>query len=200
MQKPKRKSVLRQKEDFQMFRSIIYTAIFALLLVVPNASGQVLPNWIKLESADGKFEATFPGPPKREVTNFNTPSGPTQFVKYIGNFQEGAFMVTYVDMGKEIADPWGQLMKSQDAAAKAVNGKVLKSGTSTLDGFPVRYYEVSSDSGDGYMVRSFAYAIVAGKRFYQVVVVREDVRSGASENRDFIGSFRLNLAGPVAKR
>lgn len=126
--------------------------------------------WKEFSSAEGGFKVSMPGTPSSKTAEMKTAVGTVQQSTFVFSTGVGAYIVSYVDLPINSADP--EVVKRaldagrDNALAQNASNKLLSERETSLDGYAGREWLVD---GGNFVLRARAY-LVKG-RLYQLVLV-----------------------------
>ena len=144
-------------------------------------------DWREFNSPEGGFTVMLPSKPARESRELVLAGGKTTMHMVSAHATEMAFGVGYADLPQG-TDPTRALDEGRAALVKNIGGRVT--AERTLEGVVGVEFEADGEAG-GNPMRLAARVIVAGDRYYQVVLVARAARAGEVDRTIFPGSFRL---------
>ena len=162
-------------------------AILALAAAVAVAACYPELDWREFTSPEGRFTVMLPGKPARESRELVLAGNPTTMHMVAAHAPEMAFGVGYADLPPG-ADPGRAIQEGRVALLRNIDGVVM--AERALNGATGLEFEAEG-AAEGKPMRLAARVLVAGNRYYQVVLVARSARAGEVDRALFPGSFRL---------
>jgi len=144
-------------------------------------------DWREFNSPEGGFAVMLPSKPARESRELVLAGGKTTMHMVSAHAPEMAFGVGYADLPPG-TDPARALDEGRTALVKNIGGRVT--AERALEGLTGVEFEADGEAG-GNPMRLAARVIVAGNRYYHVVLIARAARAGEVDRTIFPGSFRL---------
>jgi hypothetical protein len=144
-------------------------------------------DWREFTSPEGGFSVLLPSKPARDSRELELAGVKTTMHMVAAHAPEMAFGVGYADLPPG-ADPARVLDEGRAALVRNIAGRVT--GERRLDGMPGVEFEAEG-TAEGNPMRLAARVLVAGNRYYQVVLVTRAARADEVDRTLFPGSFRL---------
>lgn len=144
-------------------------------------------DWREFTSPEGAFTVLLPSKPARASRELALGGATTTMHMVSAHAPEMAFGVGYADLPPG-TDPARVLVEGRAALVKNIGGRVT--AERALDGVTGVEFEAEG-AAEGNPMRLTGRVLVAGNRYYQVVVVARAARAGEVDRTIFPGSFRL---------
>ncbi len=151
--------------------------------------------WTTIDSAQGKFKASFPSVPVESNDVIKTDLGEIQYHQLMSETANGqiAMGVSFNDYPEQILNqPAKDLLDGgRDGAVKNLNGKLIAELEISLSGNPGREFTVQGGEGESRLFYHTRVYLV-GTRMYQLQVIRiGDTPLDAEAVVKFFSSFEL---------
>src|SRR5262245_13785409 len=144
-------------------------------------------DWREFTSPEGGFTVMLPSKPARESRELVLAGGKTTMHMVSAHAPEMAFGVGYADLPPG-TPPERAVEEGRAALLKNIGGRVI--AERALEGVTGFEFEAEG-AAEGNPMRLAARVLVAGNRYYQVVLVARAARAGEVDRTLFPGSFRL---------
>src|SRR5262245_35158758 len=144
-------------------------------------------DWREFTSPEGGFTVMLPSKPARASRDLVFAGQPTTMHMVSAHATEMAFGIGYIDLPPG-TDAGRAIDEGRVALLRNIGGVVL--AERALDGVPGVQFEAEG-AADGKPMRLVARVLVAGNRYYQVVLVARTARAGDVDLALFPGSFKL---------
>jgi hypothetical protein len=144
-------------------------------------------DWREFTSPEGGFTVMLPSKPARDSRELVLAGTKTTMHMVAAHAPEMAFGVGYADLPPG-TDAVRAVEEGRDALVKNIAGRV--SAERRLDA-PAGVEFEAEGSAEGNPMRLAARVLVAGNRYYQVVLVARAARAAEVDRTIFPGSFRL---------
>ncbi len=173
-----------------------FAAILLLLMSASLAlSIQTPQEWIRYNSAEGRYSVLLPSQPEPGTQESATAEG-TKFTQYKATLIEGdaVFLVGYFD---HVPGTVFSLDKARDGMVEALKGTLISESSVSLGGSPGRDLKVvaKSEEGTEFLLRARFYDV--DKRVYvlQFIIPKaEDDSAAAAKSVRFFDSFQVTKA------
>jgi hypothetical protein len=144
-------------------------------------------DWREFTSPEGGFSVLLPSKPARDSRELELAGVKTTMHMVAAHAPEMAFGVGYADLPPG-TDPARVLDEGRAALVRNIAGRVT--AERELDGAAGVEFEAEG-TAEGNPMRLAARVLVAGNRYYQVVLVARAARADEVDRTIFPGSFRL---------
>ncbi len=145
-------------------------------------------DWREFSSPAGRFAVLLPGKPTHASREVLLAGTTTQLEMFSVNVPGLAFGVGYADLPPGAAAA-GAVAAGRAALLRNIDGRITAERALELPGTRGVEFEAVGTAQDKPM-RLAARVLVAGERYYQVVVVGREDRVGAADAALFLGSFK----------
>ena len=171
--------------------------VLALLVLILISAGSVFgfqsaSEWIKYDSAEGRYSVLLPNQPKLTTQESATAEG-EKFPQYVASASDpnAVFLIGYFD---HVPGTTFSLDKARDGMVNAIKGTLVSEGSISIDGSPGRELQVSATGPDGveYLMRARFYDV--DKRVYvlQYIIVKAgDDSASAAKAAKYFDSFKV---------
>lgn len=167
---------------------LLASASLALSIQTPQ-------EWIRYNSAEGRYSVLLPSQPKSSTQESATAEG-TKFTQYKATLIEGdaVFLLGYFD---HVPGTVFSLDKARDGMVEAIKGVLLSESAISLGGSPERDLKVATKNEEGteLLLRTRFYDV--DKRVYvlQLIIPKaEDDSAAAAKSVRFFDSFQVTKA------
>ncbi len=175
-----------------MHRKIYSIAVVTALCATFALAVQQPPEWVKVDSTEGRFTAVMPSTPEKGVRDVDTAVGKLQLHTFGSSNKTGQYMLSYADYPNE------PTAAQQEAVLDGVRGGVLKGLQAelqtetkvTLRGYPGRELRAVKVTDGNEVVFSWKMFLV-GRRLYQMGVATTKADSQSPDIQKFFTSFQL---------
>lgn len=169
---------------------MIRFAAALLLLSAAAAPAAAQTPWVPYASADGRFEAAFPGEPK--IADVTDASGRRKLDLIVELADDEAYFVSvsYFPPGTQAGVSTAEVLDKIENASRQkefANATILSREPVTLGRWQGRELAMRNDAGLIYRARLFW----VGTMLYQVVTIVGEARAAQAPVRRFLDSFKI---------
>lgn len=171
-------------------KKILVACLVLLIAAVANGF-QTAAEWVRYDSAEGRYSVLLPERPKLATQEGTTPNG-----QKVAQYRAGAsdssslYSVAYFDV---LPDSTYSLDKGRDGMVNAINGTLLSEQDISLGGHPGRELKVAAKNSDyEFFIRARLYEI--GGRVYvlqHAFLKSSDTPAIAEKSAKFFDSFKV---------
>lgn len=149
--------------------------------------------WVKVDSAEGRFSASMPTKPQTDVRDVDTAVGKIALHTFGSSNKAGQYMLSYGDYPNAPVDA-AQYQKVldgvRDGVIKGLEAELISEVKVTLKGHPGRELRMTKMSEGVEIVFSWKMILV-GRRLYQLGVATTKADAEVPDLRKFFDSFEL---------
>lgn len=176
----------------KIYSTALVTVLCATLALGVNQPAQQTPEWVKVNSTEGRFSASMPATPERDVQDVDTAVGKLQLYSFSSAGNAGQFMLSYADYTREptTAEQEKVLDGVRGGVLKGLNAELVTETKITLQGHPGREFRAVRVTDGSEVVFNWKMFLV-GKRLYQMGVGTMKSDAESPDIQRFFKSFQL---------
>lgn len=146
--------------------------------------------WKEFRSSEGRFSVMVPQDPQEATQSLNSALGPLTMHTFQENEILLSMMCAYTDFPMRegvTMDPEKAFDGSRNEIAKTQEATVVSEKPITVNGYPGRLIVMTKNGGLNLKLK----LIWASPRYYEVLVVAQDLRAGSEDIDRFLDSFKI---------
>lgn len=176
-----------------MLKKICSVSLLMLLCSgLVSAVQEVVVEWSRVDSLEGRFNATMPSKPEPGSREVDSAVGKLTVYTFAASNKTGYFMISYGDYPNEptSANQEGVLGRVTSGVIKGLKAELISETKISLKGYPGREFRAKKTVEGNEVVFTWKTFLV-GRRLYQLGVATNKIDADSADLQKFFTSFQL---------